>query len=1155
MAALFFPNLDALRLALTSGLVPAAVARAPARAGFDTHGHLWLEADGLPVREALTALGRFGVIVLGSPGVRTQPVRCWAELLPVRRVERPLGGPVLFDLPDQQLAALVARLRRGAETPVGVRLLPEPHEGRAWVTAYALPTAVLLWADTPDSDITCYREQAPGVWVAREWEHPLVEHLTVPAGAVLLLAPGRDAECVVGPVPQPQLEELPLRARRTSPRGAVPHLKVTVRFRLARSDAPRDETLWVLSRPEHEAFDRFCRTADERLLRRFLVATLHAGADARVLIRRADPADRAAVLPISAPGFQPDPRIPSLFVPTGRALRPRIRVHELTRELVPDATRLVWVEPDATHGIAVHSVAASAFRPLREQVEYAAPQRSVLATEPLPETTFALDRFALLVETSIEIDPEPEPMVAPSVADEAPEEPAESEPGWMSKSVGRMFRWMRRRRDRTECEPGDPDGLETTPSGARRIPTAPDPESNDRVERKLSSPDALLHGHDWASRRHELESRLLADLPRLGPESRASRWAELAGVYGVTGQALDAALCWTNALWDSPAPPNAWFEQWVVAECRAAKRNNRSADLDRWLGEPARPGTGRVVAALAARFGFQSSAPLEFVAALPRVLAVLEQHADDIPVRAAWLARLAVARSCDGDVLGLARWRDRLLRRLHDRGPALDLDEPSFLRFRGPATAERFKTAREWLVRIHEPVMKWVKGHAGKSGLQAVGLDAETKATAEYAQLLLAWGLGVLGERARSRDWAARARKALAHTGGPRADPAGHAFLGDLFLHRIKEAHEGHAPKPGLPHELQDRLERLPEFARYSVDRLREHCRILEPVNPVRAYRGRDLREFLGQDQLGERLAVLGTRTDLAELNEEARALLTVATGGPSTATVPRIVLALLEVAPLLEPAVLAPLLDLVPTALDWTEAWVGAGRWREVERAGRVARFQGRLIVAAFAVAPAPAAQHLLRYLARGAAAGPLLSAIGSTAPHVFRAAHKFKLTADAEALVLVLDPTRAEQKGPVTAERVGLAVGWFVAGDEEAGNRILDAARENLFLGATAGTPERTALALAYAEALGFAPARIALGRLEEVFQRLDHVTVHSSSNCYYTLHPLRLIDAVVRAVVTDEFAIPPAVSAWLDEDEFLIRRRIHRDMAALLRESETV
>ncbi|WP_171474296.1 hypothetical protein [Frigoriglobus tundricola] len=134
-----------------------------------------------------------------------------------------------------------------------------------------------------------------------------------------------------------------------------------------------------------------------------------------------------------------------------------------------------------------------------------------------------------------------------------------------------------------------------------------------------------------------------------------------------------------------------------------------------------------------------------------------------------------------------------------------------------------------------------------------------------------------------------------------------------------------------------------------------------------------------------------------------------------------------------------------------------------------------------------------------------------------------------------------------------MGLAVGWFVAGDAEAGERILNAARDAMFLSTSDDVPKRTALALAYAEALGFATAGFALGRLEELFQRLDRVSVQGSSNCYYTLHPLRLIDTVVRAVVTDEFTLSPGVRAWLDGDEFLIRGRIHRDLAARLRESE--
>lgn len=1147
MPALFFPTTDALRLALASGLVPGGGAPAPGRAGFDASGRLWLEPDELPSREALAALARLGVVALGSPGVPTQPVRAWAELLPLRRVPPEAAGRVLFDVPDRRLAEFVARLRRTGGA-VGVRLLPEPRGDRAWVTADSPRTSVFLRAD-PDSDVLAYREQAPGVWIARGWQHPLPALLVVPAGAVLLCTPEREVAVIPGPVPEPLHEEFPLRPLNVPPRPAAPAPRIPVPFRLAVADGPRDECLWVLTADAAEQLEHFVRTADERLLRRFEAAAVQTGSESRVIVRRAAPEDRVAMLPIAVPGFQPHPRFPTLFVPAGRALRPVVRVHELARELDVSADRVVWVEA-AEGGVAVNSVAASAFRPLGERVEYAVPPPVAVRAEAPPDETFPFARFALQIDTTIELDPEPEPAPEPGAPPE-PVAPESTEPGWVSKSVGRMLKWVRRQRERAEDSPTASEPHPALPE--RRKPARPEPNP-DRVERKLASADALLHGHDRAARRHELETRLLADFPRLGADARAARWAELAAVYGATGQALDAAVCWTNALWECVVPPGAWLEQWAVAECRAAKRADRGADLERWLGEPGRPGTGRVVAALAAYFGFQPVPPADFVAALPRVLALLEHQFDDLPVRAAWLARLAIARSCDGDVLGLARWHDRLLRRLRDRGPGLDLDEPSFLRFRGTATAERFKAARERLVRIHDPIIAWVKRHAGATQLQSVGLDGEGDASAAYAQFLLAWGLGVLGERTRSRDWAARARKKLTSATGPSADPAAHALLGDLFLHRIKDAHEGHTPKPTLPAELQERLDKLPFFARYSVDRLREHSRVLQPVGAVRAYRGLDLRAFLGTDPLGDRLGVLGARAEPAYLNNEARSLLTIATQPPNSATVPRVTLALLDVAAALDPTLLDELLALVEPALSWTEEWM-RGRWTDKECPASVTRYQARMIEAAFDVAPAGAAERLLRHLARTATGGTLLPAVETAAPRVFRAARRFGLAAEAEAIMLVLDPERGEWSGvPLTAGRVGLAVGWFAAGDEEAGLRVLNAARQALFFAPHGDERKWTDVAIAYAEALGFAPAGIALGRLEELFQSQGRVTTHASSNRYFTLHPLRLIDTVVRSVVTDEFTLGAAVRAWLDEDEFLIRRRIHRDMAALLRERET-
>ena len=54
---------------------------------------------------------------------------------------------------------------------------------------------------------------------------------------------------------------------------------------------------------------------------------------------------------------------------------------------------------------------------------------------------------------------------------------------------------------------------------------------------------------------------------------------------------------------------------------------------------------------------------------------------------------------------------------------------------------------------------------------------------------------------------------------------------------------------------------------------------------------------------------------------------------------------------------------------------------------------------------------------------------------------------------------------------------------------------------------------------------------------------------TNTHFSLAKLRVIEAAVRAVVTDDFALGPAVRRWLDDDEYRVRRRIHRDVRMLV------
>ena len=71
----------------------------------------------------------------------------------------------------------------------------------------------------------------------------------------------------------------------------------------------------------------------------------------------------------------------------------------------------------------------------------------------------------------------------------------------------------------------------------------------------------------------------------------------------------------------------------------------------------------------------------------------------------------------------------------------------------------------------------------------------------------------------------------------------------------------------------------------------------------------------------------------------------------------------------------------------------------------------------------------------------------------------------------------------------------------------------------------------------------------RFEELFNRLEGIRDPWTTSHHYLLSQLLIVEAVVQAVVSDDFTLGPGVRRWLDEEEYLVRRRIHRDVGALL------
>ena len=672
-------------------------------------------------------------------------------------------------------------------------------------------------------------------------------------------------------------------------------------------------------------------------------------------------------------------------------------------------------------------------------------------------------------------------------------------------------------------------------------PTAP-PLPPSRLDEKLTSPQTLLLGNDWSLRRRDLERRVITELPGLLPADRAALWADLAAVCHAIGDADEAAICSRNAAWDKSGDEMA-LDDWLRAECRAAKvpAPPTAAKL---LNATDPVSVARVATAFLAMAGATSFDSGEAAALLQRV----DAAESDLSSRAVWLARVGVARRAGGDPLGLACARDRIFTRLRDKGPGLDLDAPAFLRFRGVPTGDRLTLARDWLLGAREPIRRWL-GKLGTPGrLQWAGIDGEDAHTAAYADLMLAWAFGKLGDRGHAKSLETSAARLLGQPPGRGADPRVHAHLLALFRERIRQAQDGRCD-PGEPSlTVPDSIEPL---GRYAIDSFRKVSRVLEPDAVVDPFEGRDSIAFIGSDMLGRRLAEFLRPRDGIRNPADARRLLALDAAESTAATMPRVIFALLEAAPSLDPSLVAAVIPQTVRAIDLIPEWKRLAGLPG-DPAAVASRFGRRMLLAAchaatlFRLAPSlrAATEDLIDRC--DTPDGPAARLFEPVAGPYFRALARLGL--EPFAALLVARFRAGEAAGP---RELGLAVGHFAAGNTDTGNAILDAARQRLFVAGVRDERERTTMAMAYAAALAHASPRLALGRLEELFRRLDMVTATGATNRYFTLAPLALIDVALRAVVGDDFTLSSRVRGWLDDDEYLTRRRITRDLAEALRD----
>ena len=74
----------------------------------------------------------------------------------------------------------------------------------------------------------------------------------------------------------------------------------------------------------------------------------------------------------------------------------------------------------------------------------------------------------------------------------------------------------------------------------------------------------------------------------------------------------------------------------------------------------------------------------------------------------------------------------------------------------------------------------------------------------------------------------------------------------------------------------------------------------------------------------------------------------------------------------------------------------------------------------------------------------------------------------------------------------------------------------------------------------------------RISELFQldadgkpAVANIKDNMTTSSHYSISQLAVVETTVLALVSDELSLDSESKRWLDEDEFLVRSRIHRDV----------
>ncbi len=1079
-------------------------------------------------RAAIRELKKLGVESKRSAKADFRSIGSWHQAIPL--VESPDylsdhdNSEVLFEIVgEEQLPVVVGEMLRLGNDRQSFRFVGENGTPRALLRVTSPPYYTMLRATdramvdgASEGQLGAYVQQSSRVWVEVGCRHPLGDRIEPPAGQWLLISRDNKWRFLKEGAFRDVYEtlELQLPGETESFVDCEPASRIAVPLRLSVASSQEPAELWVLTDNATMQIENLVRRSDDQIISRLAFAVTEDSDSPPTVVIRARPSKQLPpVLVLDAVAFRPYLKIPNLFLPTGMRLHPPLRRDAVVKLLASQTDQITWLMPSDDNSFKPQKIPDVAFRPMSDWIDYVIDHQS----EPL-DAWVASHRFDF--EHFVCRD---------DIQDKSPP-PRRRNPSRPSADVA-------------DSVTATPDVVVKKKRGSRKK-TAEDPQlSLLLTEEKVAQPNQLQ------AELRDLESEFRqSDEPLDGP-SRSEMWRQMGMVNAALKHRHDATVCFANSLWDQPTPSEEVLAQWLRCEQNCSAIGEVSeATLDRLISDrSARSSDPSLVASYLVWASFRDPVPKEIVERQTALTSFLQTQESYLPIRTAWLAWCAMYSMSGNDVLLLARARDRLLERLFNQGLMPEFDMAAFMRSGGASDSNRFRVLRDEVLRLREMVGRWIVE-------PVISTSAQTKS---YADLVFAYALARLGETAQCHEALTRLGERL-----KAGDPI-HRWVYNAFSMRIKQALAGQATQGHLSDELLQQLEAMERMDRYKLDRLRQHSRILEPHVRIDPYRNWHQRYA---DDLSRDLAMLQNIVDRDELSTRITQLIHSHTSAGDRI---RILPAVLQLSPRVGEQFACELLGHVPSVIK--NCRQSMQKALVLQRALHIAAHYGRVeLVHQFVTALTQSLPAIVEdYLAIEAKTTPenkeKAEAIESLLSQSFRGLRKLGMRDEIGRLYgHVADLVQAGEGGSKSRKRKAkgeasrsqrlllcVAGGWYYFGQEDSARSIADKVRGVLADGELPSV-EQKSLSCAYLDAVSQAPVEEALGRVQQIFSlnekgepELPRISDSMTTCSHFSISQLDVVEAAVLSLISDDFSLSTEARRWLDEDEFLVRSRIHRDM----------